>query len=171
MPSGVPLLLYQPWMVKNLLPVVYLTMKSFLNSSSEPSTRLSFNKKCVFTHVYIYFLQECTCCSKSHPHPSCIQGVFAFAACPSANMGRGKNPTSSLVLVAFSISRIIWRLPWSLIQLKSVVLPFLHSYVVTFKISIPNVWVKSKKIIVWFFDMQIGLSLEFLFFSCCRKVG
>lgn len=75
-------------MMKNLHPVVYLTMKPFLNSSSEPSTRLSFNKKCVFTHVYIYFSQECTYCSKSHPRPSCIQGVFAFAACPNANTGR-----------------------------------------------------------------------------------
>lgn len=100
-------------MMKNLHPVVYLTMKSFLNSSSEPSTRLSFNKKCVFTHVYIYFSQECTYCSKSHPRPSCIQGVFAFAACPNANMGRegGKSNlvfTVSCLLHLYKHLEITW---------------------------------------------------------------
>lgn len=69
-------------MGKNFLPVVYLTMKPFLNSSSEPSTRLSFNKKCVFTHVYIYFLQECTYCSKSHPHPSVYRVYLHLQSVP-----------------------------------------------------------------------------------------
>lgn len=74
--------------MKNLLPVVYLTMEPFLNSSSEPSTRLSFNKKkkqqntCFYPCLYLFLagmhilLQEpptsflytgCICiCSLSH---------------------------------------------------------------------------------------------------------
>lgn len=122
--SRLLLLLYQPWIGKNLLPIVYLTMKPFLNSSSEPNTRLYFNKKCVFTHVYIY-------CRNAHTalratHILLYTGCICICNQSQCKCGKGKNPLSSSELVAFSISRITWRLSWSLIQLRTVVLHFLE---------------------------------------------
>lgn len=144
--------------------------ETLLKFFSEPNTRLFFNKKCVFTHVYIY-------CRNAHTAPRATH-ILLYTGCicicnqSQCKCGKGKNPLSSLELVAFSISRITWRLSWSLIQLRSVVLPFLeivpckedYSNVVTLKVSIPNVWVKRKKRIV------LGLTCKSFLISFCSTV-
>lgn len=93
-----------------------LTTRSIWNSFREPNAGL-FNTKHIFINVYIYFSQECMCWSKSHPHPSFMQSIYALAASPEEQNERKK---SQALFASWNCLPTLWNflsicsssLPW-----------------------------------------------------------